>query len=98
DRNVTGVQTCALPICQQPGVAGLVGGVQRVIEVGVPVAVAPVDGKVQSAGGQFLGQGSAQAPVLPIDGADSAEVAVVGGDVLEQIGRASRRERGETSQ
>src|SRR5699024_10761245 len=72
---------------QQPGVAGLVGGVQRVIEVGVPVAVAPVDGKVQSAGGQFLGQGSAQAPVLPIDGADSAEVAVVGGDVLEPFVR-----------
>src|SRR5699024_7702118 len=72
---------------QQPGVAGLVGGVQRIAQVGVPVPVAPVDRQVQSAGGRFVGQGGAQAPVLPVGGADAVEVAIVGGDVLEPFVR-----------
>ena len=60
----------------------------HVSEVGVPVAVPPVDREAHL--GAHRGRGRApptQGPVLPVDGADPAELQVVGRHLLHAFGR-----------
>ena len=90
-----------LAVLAARGVAGVRGGGDRqdaavpvgvhpregVREVGLPVAVAPVHGQVQAAGGQLGLDGRLQRAVLRVDGADAAVGAVVGGDLLEALVR-----------
>ena len=59
----------------------------RVGEVGVPVAVAPVDREVEAGAGQVLTDGGQQGAVLVVDRRATAEQVVVLADLLEPLAR-----------
>ena len=70
---------------QQPAVAGVVRVLQRLRDVGVPVAVAPEHRQPDAAGGELGFQGSLELAVLLVDGADAAVGPVVVGDLFEPL-------------
>ena len=59
--------------------------VERVVEVRVPVAVAPEHRQVDAAAGELGLEGRLQLAVVLVDRADAAEVAVVVRDLLEAL-------------
>ena len=70
-----------------PGDPVLLHLLQRVREVGVPVAVAPVDRQVDARGREVLLDGADEGPVLVVDRAAAAEEVVVLAHLLEPLAR-----------
>src|SRR6202011_1956442 len=58
-----------------------------VAQIGVPVAVAPVDREVRSVAGKLVRQSGGQSPVLAVERAHASEGPVVLGDLLDPVGR-----------
>ena len=72
---------------QDPAVSGVVSVLQDGGDVGIPVAVAPKDGKLDAAVGQLSLDRGLQLPVLLVDGADATECAVVVRDLFQPLVR-----------
>src|SRR5207247_6268949 len=94
DPLVTGVQTCALPICIRPSVLDRLAKVFAGLRVGNPLD----DGVLV---GPLIDEAAGEAMDRALKAARAAGGTVYGGgwvmdDVPEEIGRASGRKRGES--
>src|SRR5699024_11652356 len=83
DRNVTGVQTCALPISEDAAL------LKKIQEKGIPCVIAwnkaDLSGGEQPKTGEQLGTKEQPIPIVKVSGAT--------GQGIHEIGRASCRER-----